>query len=1776
MEEEEEVMEQDDEDDEEYEDDDEDEDDEVDLYDNSVSQPTASENFAWEESCPVLSLKCSFGYASEQLGNLHVLERNVLLLSAGNYVRLFNIKTKVSRYLRSTGGGGISALAVHPSKEYFAVGESGYIPDVNIFKYPSLRMVKVLHAGTGEVYAAMEFFPVDCHLLATQGGSPDYQLTIWEWKKEIPLLRSRSIQQDVHRLLTCETPRDFLITCGVSHVRVWKMAHTFTGLKLQGETGKFGVIDVCDIDSCAMLPHGEVVSSSEWGNLLLWEDGLVSAEFVRKNNNCHIGRINQVLLYDLILISLGKDGYVRMWNIYDMIYAKPETCGGQVIITPSMQIRIRVQADLLHMVKATTHNDYIWFLQERDGNIRRLNLRSTAEESSSEVVLSTHGGPVWGCTASPCAHLVATAGKDGQVQIFDCLQEKQLASISFELSVTCLVWLPLSADSSAASIVCGFSQGHLKMISFGLSDESSQCEAYLSQALRPHSNLVTSLAFSFDGLMLSSGSLDETVFFFNVDDIRLTPLGWVSVLGEVRYLTWTPQNFSYTGLLVACGNGEVVELIFPLRKTDLEITRTFEITNLRARRLSFLSVKSQIRHDEELKRIKEQKRTTAPAHQDDDQEVEDTGAGLEKEHKGYNDLVDQGDEMNVEEQWEPFIPVTPSPILQVFYTSSESFFWASLGGFDAGYLYKCQLPTEGDADNYDASFKSKPVEAAAVPSSHDCPISSVTFNASGLLAFFGFQNGNVRIVQLKHPFDLSDLSAFWNLSVHDHRKGNITGLALAFDESFLATSADDGNIFIFSFSGKLEKLSQETCVLPKISTHHIIASHDLPSETPYWQEQKEIEYQNAKRKKDAEAKEGRRELLKNLKERFKILLSSNAKLPPHLQLSRQEMLINQNIYEEMEGAYSKNIETIKTRSKWSSDKIKLALDKLCGYFKSSKDSDQLTVKGFRIPHVVRSYRIGPIFPQFIKTEEMNPQQASCASSEEEIVTGEKEREQLLKPSHSDEMFDTMFKNTEQIDFVGKRAALMRLNIIKKNREKRAARRQDYLNLTKEKPPPDYEAPEDIAAIENARETLGCWRLRTDTSATSDRSLLSVDDMFQMISAHEKRIRARQREFNAKVTNLRRETNLVLQILCSLVKFMESDQAKAPVLKIMRDMTSPELELIYDSKFLEKFQKELLNRTAQDFSLTAYEEAGYQMNPGLAHRAKASTPYVYFKSLKPPFPEWVDLTISTKKIVEAAVGEVLPWEILSDSTSEESFVAWVINDQNLEPQTVDSVLNVPETSLEEELQTVERIKSRYYSDLAKETIDSIISVFDTKLQALYDERCSLDITIKRAELLYLTRLEEFHIAVTDLPIQEALCQSLLAKKQAVEENDVAIGDLTVQTKAWGNELEQVTEKLNEVFNDFENAIHVVADPVLLYVLRKQFKARRKTARNVVKDEEEDSDESTDDEMSLDSSSSSEEASETMNLRECAAKCDPDVNDTILKLKLVQLDLDDRLNLARKRFEECGKELEFAKRRTEILRNALKEAHHNIHKFIKEQLNELNNLSVVVPIYLSKMTYYPDYSLKKQVNESLIIDQRDLQKLKDRPISLKAEVVGASKDKVARRCSHSKLKHELVVLKEKQVILTRNCDDAMIKKFGRVVDLKELEKCFNPRVEFLRWRLRDDSMRFHQEIMRLEKEIKDIRYEGMAITKEQSNRYIHKAMALTKILHLEGALDKRLMLMMTPWSATSRPLRNDLAILQNLVKMQLEEIVWCRHEIAALKSKTHYPKVVLNPADNDYTP
>lgn len=258
----------------------------------------------------------NFGDDLNRRGNLAFIEQNLLIYVGGNAVIFEDLTKSQKEYLLCVDDGGIGCVAIHPSKRLFAVGGKGFQPNIYVYSYPEKQILNVLKGGAEQGYASITFNKKG-DKLASVSMSPDFMLTVWDWQMERVGLHSKAFGQDVFSVRFSPDDERRLTTCGTGHIRFWKLADTFTGLKLQGSIGKFGKVELSDIAAFVECPDGKVVSGTESGSLLLWEGNFIKCRFIRMGGlGCHEGEITYVDLdrEENRLITASMDGFIRWWN----------------------------------------------------------------------------------------------------------------------------------------------------------------------------------------------------------------------------------------------------------------------------------------------------------------------------------------------------------------------------------------------------------------------------------------------------------------------------------------------------------------------------------------------------------------------------------------------------------------------------------------------------------------------------------------------------------------------------------------------------------------------------------------------------------------------------------------------------------------------------------------------------------------------------------------------------------------------------------------------------------------------------------------------------------------------------------------------------------------------------------------------------------------------------------------------------------------------------------------------------------------------------------------------------------------------------------------------------------------------------------------------------------------------------------------------------------------------------------------------------------------------
>ena len=235
----------------------------------------------------IIKLKEILQINSHQRFNFHFFDHKTILFVAGRSFQILDIHTlKITKHI-SKSKGGIGCVAIHPNKKMFAVAEKGNHPCIFIYSFPEIQELAVLEGGTEKAYKHIEF-SLSGDKLASLGCAPDFSLALWDWKAQILNLKAKAFSQEVVRVSFSKSCEKTLVTSGLTHIKFWNVANTFTGLKLKGYIGKFGVVKMTDISGFEIFPDGKVLSGSETGELLLWESHFVKAILKQKENqSCH-------------------------------------------------------------------------------------------------------------------------------------------------------------------------------------------------------------------------------------------------------------------------------------------------------------------------------------------------------------------------------------------------------------------------------------------------------------------------------------------------------------------------------------------------------------------------------------------------------------------------------------------------------------------------------------------------------------------------------------------------------------------------------------------------------------------------------------------------------------------------------------------------------------------------------------------------------------------------------------------------------------------------------------------------------------------------------------------------------------------------------------------------------------------------------------------------------------------------------------------------------------------------------------------------------------------------------------------------------------------------------------------------------------------------------------------------------------------------------------------------------------------------------------------------
>eukprot|EP00743_Colponemidia_sp_Colp-15_P005137 GILK01005528.1.p1 GENE.GILK01005528.1~~GILK01005528.1.p1 ORF type:complete len:1787 (-),score=532.29 GILK01005528.1:93-5426(-) len=1707
----------------------------------------------------------SFGFHSHKRYNLHYIADNVLLYVMGNVVCLLDVDSMQQTYVTGMDGGGVSAVAVHPSRSCFAVAEKGLQPNIYVYEYPSLKLYRILRKGTELAYSHLDF---DGHgeTLASVGSAPDFMLTVWDWRQERVLLRAKAFSQDVFRV-TFSSLDGQLTTSGVGHIRFWKMARTFTGLKLQGDIGKFGHVELSDICGYVDFPDGKVLSGTEKGVLLLWDGNVIKCEIKRKDGMpCHHGAIEAVMIEDDKIVTAGADGYIRWWDFRTIDQAEANTSMDNQVtpfeVEPIKQVHLQIDNEPLNQQPAVTaetvtgegetvkeekstsrrsdslriramvrgRNHYL--IQDESGHLWKLD-----DHGFSKKLFSFHSGPVASMDVAFNSHMAVTTGTDATVRLWSYLEQKVLLTQQFGSGGTVVRFAPPAVDNTGMTVAVGFESGVIRILQ--ICNESFA----IKYRLKPHNKAVTAVAYSVDGTKLATADAEGVVFFFNVEKYSYEPLGFVRTSSTVQSLDFSEDS---QRILIGCCNGDIFEFMRP----ELEVhgqSTSFEMKlKHRIYKVDGPTVL------QELKRHEQSKEPQPVA--------EDGTAPLE----------------TVEEELPTVTSVTT--YCAIYASASELLISGSLvcepSAADSkqnSFVIRTSFIEDIDEEEREKNdFQSFKII------SKEPNVTTLRINSSRKLLLGGTRFGAAVIKPL------TSTERFVRIVSHDATsgEGQVGSLALSFDDRYLLTVGADGGMFLHLVAtGTLARTADHMLTVADISDTELVAEAaverqleqetrsnqpyvhpplqpvqdlaeaplpDLANENEAYSIQEEkLKLEEDKRSLTAEGKkELTRNAIRDIRSKLEDLMDRNKDLGP-LKLLANELLVDPAMEPRIRSQIKDRIDETKKEMLWESAYQELRLNKLKHRFLDDIEIERIVLKAFKSKMEVSSFRV-PKRSAFLEAQLNAVNQVLKQEEEMRRVKDrmEKRSSSILKKTVNISEFEATKTKP-----AGTRLAMdMSLNMSfdsrmaasqEERKQARESRKRNIEELMRQKPDEQSVDKRDVDAIDLANRTLGDYKLKTSsTYIVPDEERVDADKKRKQMVLLEDSVRSIKMNFNERflalrdlkkriISNILRDSTRIKQINAELG--MHHEQVWTPVLQ-MEEFPEQRYEVSRDE--LVNFEREKQRRAKR-----------------LAREAKRSNGLSFGGNDEEENDSEDD--IDSKSQVNSDLSE--------DEDIDESAQRRINATSTLPRKTViEKKPSVP-SAFEQEMKQVRYCRLQHEKRLLLNKIEKTTETFDAAVKDLMVQRFKLVSDLKCTDLRLITLNHELDLLKDlekrDLALEAKLDKFKSEKNQIV--NEIAECQLKLATKRTDIENWQVEDR--QIMDEFNSLIGESSPfyAALMKIFKKKMKRSKKSAGMDAEDFD-------DDENWEDEEMEDEEEEDV-----CPPGCDIATYQKILELRDTRLDHEEVLLEFQKTVEELRKTNDRLFQREKSVDKELRSTETEIQTFQTEKQSKLNELKTVVTLKVEQVQCFFDNEqgesmLPEELSRCLVFTNGGLHKLRHRAEEIKTE-------KKQLRESYKDLRKEYVAMvKDKQkklddmAELNRKYQDIQILKFGSTIniDLLSANTGINPAMEELKGRLEDASNRSESTVVAVENKLSRAK---QTIREQISlNSRLYESIENLSRRHyqldrdLEGTMQTSQVIASDEGPAKEKEEREKQQMYQ-LVKLQTQELETLKQEVNLLRRK-----------------
>lgn len=628
--------------------------------------------------------------------------------------------------------------------------------------------------------------------------------------------------------------------------------------------------------------------------------------------------------------------------------------------------------------------------------------------------------------------------------------------------------------------------------------------------------------------------------------------------------------------------------------------------------------------------------------------------------------------------------------------------------------------------------------------------------------------------------------------------------------------------------------------------------------------------------------------------------------------------------------------------------------------------------------------------------------------------------------------------------------------------RRRRRELEWESFLARKPEGDYEDPEDVRAIEDAKKNMGDFKLKSDPKyIASHEERVNTDKKKDHLLLLEDHLQSIKEAFNAKLQELHKVKEKIVK---------EIGEGNQRVLEI-----NNELELEGGTTHVSMHEDE--NPTEQRDLITDQHLAQYEDELRASGKIPRSTERIINEERLQRSCRNFSSTHPT------ANG-------LHHRSSSEGSKHGIGLRKALRRNLARSN-GVPSLEREERDENAREAYLRHERDRIIHRAKEMMSSFDDALDQLRREKFKVESDIKAADLKRIVFIQELQLLKEFEKRDNSLQNKYDNKLGELQDLDKRLSESQSKLDTRYQEVERLQDAKRQVGEEFEELVdenHPFREPLL-----RAF--NRKIKRNKKEDQDDDDDETDEEESELNEDESDEESDEGED-DVAPPGCDQTLFEKVCDLRERKLDQDDGIVEVQKSMEALRKEIDTIQKKERNVQTQLDGIEREVEDFQREKQGKLNEIDVSVLLKAEQVKWIRDPNTLPSLNEltkGLVFHNDALSRLRHRIDEIAEEKKQLKHENLELKKQHKQLQHDRQKKEARIAEMEQKAHEVQMLKFGQTIDLEKVHRMGKSKnVEDLEQQLQRLQKEQVEEQKQWDKAIEEAQQELDRLTQENTQK------------------------------------------------------------------------------------